>query len=270
MNCSEFKEQVGAWALDALSRDEAAAMRAHLEQAEPHDGCEEALARARSAAAALASSLLPVAPADDVWNRIEARLTPRAATPRRALHFREAAAWAIAASFAASVLVLHHDRRAERDRADQATALLAETKKGLDARDECLKELEMMKQGSSLKRDAVALLEKPTTKVVPLAPLEGKPYHASAIVNLAERRVIVLASSMPQVAGKDFELWVIRGTAAPSAAGFMHAAGGGIEVGEIDPALLGDSEPDAFAVSLEPLGGRPTPTEVLMVGALHG
>src|SRR5438309_681860 len=127
-----------------------------------------------------------------------------------------------------------------------------------------------MRKRSTHKREAIALLENPSTKVIALAPVAGKAYRASAIVNLAERRAIVLASSMRRVSERDFELWVIRGKNAPAPAGFLHAAGEGVDIGEIDAALLGDPELDAFAVSLEPLGGRPAPTEVLMVGALHG
>jgi anti-sigma-K factor RskA len=270
MNCSDFKEQVGAYALGALSPDETAAMKAHLAEREAHEGCAEALARARRAAAALASSLEPVQPSTEVWSGIEARLGTQHAPVRRGARWREALVWAIAASLALALYFVDRDRRIQAERAEREELLLADARAGLTERDRCLKELESMKQGSTLKRDAIALLEKPSTRVVALAPVAGKTHRASAIVNLAERRAIVLASSMPAASDKDFELWVIRGKEPPSAAGFLRHAGDGVEVGEIDPALLEGAEPDAFAVSVEPLGGRPAPTEVLMVGPLHG
>jgi anti-sigma-K factor RskA len=276
MNCSDFKEQVGAYALGALSAEESAEMEAHLAETRGHEGCEEELARAVRTTASLSSSLEPMRPRDQVWQSIESRLGAAPPAPRRAPRVRELAAWALAAGFIAAFFVAHDHGSQQAARADRTEQLLAETKgrlaeanAGLADRDRCLKELESMKEGTILKREAIALLEKPTTRVVALAPLAGKTFSASAIVNLAERRAIVVSSSMPHIADKDFELWVIHKEPAPVPlpAGFMHAAGGGIEVGEIDPRLLG-ADNDTFAVSLEPLGGATVPTEVLMTGSL--
>jgi anti-sigma-K factor RskA len=274
MNCSDFKEQVGAYALGALSAEESAEMEAHLSETGGHEGCDEELARAVRTASSLSSSLEPMRPRDQVWRAIESRLGAAPPAPRRAPRVRELAAWALAAGFAAAFFVARDQRTQQAVRADRTEQVLAETKgrlaeakAGLAERDRCLKELESMKEGTILKREAIALLEKPTTRVVALTPVAGKTYSASAIVNLAERRAIVVSSSMPHVADKDFELWVIHQQAAPLPAGFMHAAGGGIEVGEIDPRLLG-ADNDTFAVSLEPLGGGTVPTEVLVAGSL--
>jgi anti-sigma-K factor RskA len=274
MNCSDFKEQVGAFALGALSTDETAAMEAHLAENRAHDGCEKELARALRTTAALSSSLEPVRPSDRVWQKIASRLEPSpAALPRK--RWDLVGALALAAGFAAAFFFTDDARKRESARADRSEQQLAETKgaltqaqAGLAERERCLKELEGMKEGATLKREAIALLEKPSTKVVALAPQPGKTFRASAIVNLAERRAIVVSSSMPHIADKDFELWVIQGGKAVPA-GFLHAAGGGVEVGEIDSALL-DVAPSAFAVSLEPLGGAPTPTDVLMIGPFQG
>jgi hypothetical protein len=184
-------------------------------------------------------------------------------------------AWCLAAAAAAFAVRAFRERKGLVERIVRTDERVMRTDQVLaDARAErtrCLNVLETMKAGSALKRDALALLDKPSTRVVPLAPVAGKPYRASAIVNLAERRAIVVSSSMPRQPGKDFELWVIRGKHHPPApAGFLRTAEGGVEIGEIDSKLLGGPEPDAFAVSLEPLGGQPKPTDVLMVGALHG
>ena len=40
-------------------------------------------------------------------------------------------------------------------------------------------------------------------------------------------------------------------------------------MGRVDPALLA-APPDALAVSLEPPGGSPSPTDVTLVGKLSG
>jgi anti-sigma-K factor RskA len=275
MNCSDFKEQVGAYALGALSPEETAAMDAHLAERRAHDGCEEGLSRALRTVGALSSALEPIRPSDRVLRGIESRLDAAPAARRSRSRPLAIAALALAAGFAVAFFLANDERTRQIARADRAERVLAETngrlaeaRAGLAERDRCMKELEGMKQGTTLKREAIALLEKPGTRVVALAPVAGKTSTASVIVNLSERRAIVVSSSMARVADKDFELWVIHEKQAPVPAGFMHAAGGGIDVGEIDSALLG-SETDTFAISLEPLGGRPTPTEVLAAGSLH-
>jgi len=224
----------------------------------------------------MSSSLEPMRPRDRVWQAIESRLEGSPAPKRAPARWREWAAWVVAAGFVSAFFFVNDERAKQVARAERGDQVLAETngrlaeaRAGLAERDRCLKELESMKEGTILKREAIALLEKSSTQVVALAPVAGKTSSASAIVNLAEKRAIVISSSMPRIADKDFELWVIHGPKdAPVPAGFMHAAGGGIEVGEIDSALLG-SKTDTFAISLEPLGGRPTPTEVLVAGSLH-
>ncbi len=269
MNCSEFKEQVGAYAVGALSTEETAAMDAHLAQTIAHEGCQEALLRAQRAAGALSLALPPVHPGEHVWPAIESRVgKPDSPARRTPFPRREILAWCLAAAAAAFAVRAFREREELVERVKRTDQHLTDL---IGERARCLNALETMKAGYALKHDALALLDKPSTRVVPLAPVAGKPFRASAIVNLAERRAIVVSSSMPRQAGKDFELWVIRGkNHPPDPAGFLRTAEGGVEIGEIDPRLLGGPEPHTFAVSIEPLGGRPTPTEVLVAGALHG
>jgi anti-sigma-K factor RskA len=64
-----------------------------------------------------------------------------------------------------------------------------------------------------------------------------------------------------------YQLWVIRGTTAPVPAGFLSAAGQ-TTAGEVARDVLAGPPPDALAVSLEPPGGSPSPTQVVLVGKL--
>jgi len=81
---------------------------------------------------------------------------------------------------------------------------------------------------------------------------------------------IVLSGLAPAEAGKTYELWVIRGKNAPEPAGLIAVAdarGGAIRV----PRVPRPSEVTAFAVSIEPHGGSPTPTgPVILVGPVAG
>lgn len=270
MKCSEFKEQVGAYALGSLSRLESARLEQHLAEQSEHEGCPEELERARVTVAKLAYALAPVVPGDHVWTRLVRRLTAVAAAPARRAHWREPLAWAIAAAAIVALAIVNDQRGKTVDRAQRAEERLTLAESGLAERDRCLRELDQMKSGTALQRDAMALLDRAGTRVVTLKGLAGREYRASAVVNFADRRAIVVSSSAPDIADKDLELWVLRGKDPPVPAGFLRRAEGGVAFGEIDREVLKAGAPDALAISLEPLGGRPTPTEVVMAGALGG
>src|SRR6185436_4686637 len=74
VRCAEFKEQLGAYALGALSPLQSAEMEQHLAQALDHEGCRDELDRARLTVAKLSYSLDPIAPGEHVWPRIEQRI----------------------------------------------------------------------------------------------------------------------------------------------------------------------------------------------------
>lgn len=280
MNCAELKELAPLYAAGALDAQERAAVEAHLAEAGPHQGCQEAMAEAQLTAAALARSLPPVRPDERVWAGIAAKLEGGAPRARRQLPGWLPWAIAAAAGLAAVVFGLDRNRLAgERDRSNRA---LTEAQAKLDrnqgdvARAEAAAQLEharcnelvgQARELRVLEQQALALLERPGTKVVPLGPAGAHSNRASAIVNAELHRAYVLATALAPQAGKDYELWVIHGKAAPEPAGFLKELGSGVTVGEIDARLLA-ATPDALAVSLEPAGGRPTPTDVLMVGRI--
>jgi anti-sigma-K factor RskA len=286
VNCSDFKGQVGAWALGALSASEARAMEGHLAETSKHEGCEGAADQARLTAAQLALSVAPVRPGERVWPAIEARLSSlpkeiarpsskeEPPTRGRRAPWMELVLWAAAAGLAVTLKVVNDDRVRQTERADRDHKLLAEARGLLSDHERCLRDLQEMKGNVQLQRDAMALLQLPETKLVALAPaVSGSSFRGSAIVNLAEHRTIIVSSALPRLRDQDFELWVIRGNQAPVAAGLMHQSDEGITVGEIAGNLLQGPPPDAFAVSREAKGGSATgkPSEaILLVGKLSG
>jgi hypothetical protein len=130
-------------------------------------------------------------------------------------------------------------------------------------------EVRSLRREVEAEREVLALLDAPGSRVVELAPLPGKAGRATAVVNLDSRRAVVVSSSLVPEPGRVYQLWVIRGSAAPFPAGFLRETAAGVSLGVVDPALLA-SRPDAFAVSLEPQGGSPAPTDVRLVGKLAG
>jgi anti-sigma-K factor RskA len=265
VTCQEFKELASAYALGALDVEERTAGEAHL--GEPsHEGCEEALRAARETMAALAETLPPVPPDEAVWRSIEARTGAPAFAPRRRM---TAPAWAAIAAAVLFALLFARERRVSEERRD--AELLAEgvAKEAFAAREALALQVRSLETSSAEARAFLALLDDPTSRVLALAPVPGKNGRGAAVVNVATRRAVIVSSTLAPVPGKTYELWVIRGSAAPKPAGFLAGGPGGLWLGSVDPALLA-APPDALAVSLEPEGGSATPTEVLLVGKLAG
>jgi anti-sigma-K factor RskA len=243
VTCQEFQEAVGAFALGALEPAEAAACERHLEEVTAHEGCPEALRRMRTTVATLADALPPVRPGRGVWSAIEARLGIGPSPARRALPLALAAGVA-----AAAVAAWQVDRAAQRRDREALSRQVTE-----------------LAGAAAAGQEVTALLAQAGTRVVELAPVPGAAGRAAAVVNLAGRRGVILTSALAPQAGKDYQLWVIRGTAPPSPAGFLRFRGG-VASGDVDPALLAGAPPDALAVSLEPAGGSRAPTQVLLLG----
>jgi anti-sigma-K factor RskA len=256
VTCEEFLELADGYVLGALDAEERAECERHL--AEPaHRGCEAAVDRARATVAALAASLPAARPGGAVWRAIEARAGFEV-RPRRAAWL----GWAAAAA-AALFLVLWQGSRREAER--QLEAALGARQAQERERAALEAEVAALRLAGVPPRQLAALLDEPGSRVVRLAALPGRAGQATAVVNLAARRAVIVTSTLAPQPGKDWQLWVIRGTTAPIPAGFLRFTAPGVALAEIDPALL-TAAPDAFAVSLEPAGGSPAPTEVHLVG----
>jgi len=120
-----------------------------------------------------------------------------------------------------------------------------------------------------------AVMNAPGARLAQLAPTPqaaAASFKGRAFVDPATRRAVLVLDGVTAPAGRDFELWAIRG-GAPKALGLVHADASGHAVVRLedvgDPATLA-----AFAVSLEPKGGAPTPDAptgpVVLVGKVEG
>jgi anti-sigma-K factor RskA len=252
VTCADVVALAGAHALGALEPEERAALEAHLAGPGPHEGCREAVDRAAATAAELARALPEVKPDPAVWAAIEAR---SGAAPARRPRVGPAG-WVAVAAAAAALVVVGIDRR--------------DLRRGREELEQARTELRALAGAADLQREALALLDRPGSRVVPLEPQPGQAGRAVAVVNAAEGRAVVISSSLPPQPGKTYQLWVIRGSGAPRPAGFLTQAAGGAATGEIDRSLLAGTPPDALAVSLEPEGGSPSPTQVVLVGRVAG
>ncbi|HYV66096.1 MAG TPA: anti-sigma factor [Myxococcales bacterium] len=271
MTCAEFKELVGALALEALDADELLAARAHL--AEPrHEGCPEAFARATATARLLSGALPEAKPRDRVWRTIAERIGERA--PRR--RWAVASGWAAAAAAAAVAVILAGRSarlRTELEAARAGTAAVqTQVASSADLLRQCTAQLEGAKTTSGLAREAIVLLERRGSRVVAFAPQGGVAAGALAVVASDARRAILLSTALLPTATRDYQLWIIppgKG-AAPIPAGLVVAAEG-IALGDFEPKVLARGAV-ALAISAEPKGGSPTgtPTQVVLIAALAG
>ena len=114
----------------------------------------------------------------------------------------------------------------------------------------------------------------PGARLAVIAPTAAGAHElrGRATYDPATRRAVLVFENVQAPAGRDYELWAIRG-AAPRALGLIKPDASGRAVMRLedagDPATL-----NAFAVSLEPAGGAPTPDAptgpVVMLGKLGG
>jgi anti-sigma-K factor RskA len=223
-----------------------------------------------------------------LWRIIEARLglgaagatvqgmgTRLAPQPSR---LREGLAWAAAAAALLGALWSHQTAQKTASSAQRERSVMEESLANTSgqlasaeaARKACATALAQLTQQGAFGREAVSMLEQPATKLAPFGPAGTQTYRATALFNPETKRAVVISTTVPRIEGKDYELWVIAAGQAPVPAGFLRFDPSGVAIGEFDSALLRGATPAALAVSLEPLGGRPTPTEVVLVAKLSG
>ncbi|HTO99261.1 MAG TPA: anti-sigma factor [Myxococcales bacterium] len=273
MTCAEFKELAGAFALDALEPEERAAAEAHLLELH-HEGCKEALQKARATAGRLASALDEPRVAERVWQRIEAGL---AAPARRRPAWPASAGWAVAAALAVAAFLLLRDRNRLRDEAGALKAgaeqAAAAANRSADLAGRCARALDAARTGSASAREAIALLERPGARVVAFTGVGKAGQSAFAVLAPDGRRALLVSTTLLPAADRDYQLWVVPAAkgAAPAPAGLVASAANGVAVAEFDSRLL-SAGAAALAVSAEPKGGSPTgkPTEVLLLAKPSG
>lgn len=112
----------------------------------------------------------------------------------------------------------------------------------------------------------IQLLREPTTKVIQLAGLQVAPDAKAVVYWHPSKKIVYLdANSMPKPPkDKQYQLWYIDKDGPKDAGIFDY------HTDKDNFYQLKDvgGEAQAFAISLEPLGGQPTPTEVYAVGKL--
>jgi anti-sigma-K factor RskA len=272
MTCAELKELAPLYAIGALEPADRRAVEQHLAEGIRHEGCEEAVREAVEAAALLGEALAPVAPPARIWMGID-RAVAIDAKPTRRIHGAprrdfgrllegRALLGGLAALLLLAIGVRFFQRASEARMTAALNAHLVEQDEALRG---CLGEMLAMKHQLQLQRMALDLLERPSTEVVSLAVQGGESYRANVILNQTDKKAVVVAGALREQKDRDYELWIIRGQE-KIAAGLLHGDEDGRAIAEVDGRLLAAGV-DAFAVTLEPIGGGTAPKgPVLLVG----
>jgi anti-sigma-K factor RskA len=260
VNCSEFKEAAWAYALGALEGRERTELEQHLREPIEHENCRDELDRAFRTASALGELAPATQPPKDAWTKIQARIAEQGEAEVLPLR-RRWIPWTAALVAAAACVVLLAKAWSYRSAVIEKNAQLSQMASIAAEREACRQELQAIRQASDMQRAALALLELPSTRLVPLGPTPGSqsPSHGSALLNVQQQRAMVLISALAPTVGKDYELWIIRANT-PIPAGILKPGRDGRVIAEVDPALLRAGQPDVFAVTVEPPGGSPAPT----------
>ena len=88
---------------------------------------------------------------------------------------------------------------------------------------------------------------------------------ARVLMDPGSRRWLVVAFELPPIDDRDYQLWLVPDGGAPISAGILRRrADGVLEVAGTVPATITTSFRPA--ISLEPRGGSPAPTQIQMVG----
>lgn len=132
------------------------------------------------------------------------------------------------------------------------------------------RELDEARLELALQKQVMAVAQSPTMQIVPLASLPAAPPSARANILYAPEldRAVLLAHDLPAPPeDRDYQLWILHGNQ-PIDAGLLKMDRQGnftVEVRNIDR-----DQWTAFAVTLEPKGGVPSPTGAMYLLGQRG
>lgn len=254
--------ELGAFALDALTPDERAAIEAHLKTCE---SCRTELAAMRDTAAALGTSV-PSQPMDRIRSAsMKQRLLERAKAERSGVTPIRSAAiparpsplpwWLAAAASIAFMVAVYQGMNTGRERNILRVALLAESLQVAGLRDSlAIRERTLMAMAGA------------DVRVVELVANNRRP-NARMFWAQSTNTWTMFAHNLPAPAsGRTYQLWLItRDNQRISAGTFAPNASGDAVVSAQYP-LAADAL-QMIAVTEEPAGGVPQPTgEVVIAG----
>lgn len=256
MNHETAYDLIESYAFGSLEAPEHEGVEVHLDS-----GCEACLQRLREAgelSVQLAMAVPQHQPPEHVRSKIFDHV--RGDGPARQSRSRRGVvAWASAAVMAAASIVLVVWMA---DMRQDMSELRAE-------RDAARAEVVRLVGSDSAEEEARHLLGKPCTRLVDLAGVDPNPQAFGKVILHPDETVgVIYVYRMPQVAeGMNYQLWMMRDGESRSV-GVFEVAEDGSAILRLqalpDPATIA-----AFQVTIEPAGGRPSPTGMMYLAGLN-
>ena len=133
--------------------------------------------------------------------------------------------------------------------------------------DALARDAEQLKADLERQQTVIAILRDPATQVVALAGQAPAPTARARMMWHATAGGLFVATGLPAAPeGKAYQLWAIAGSNAPVSAGVFSVDASGTGSLSVRP-LPGVATVNAFAVTLEPVGGLPAPSgEMYLLG----
>jgi anti-sigma-K factor RskA len=244
------EEDFDLYALGALDGDEKRAFESHVTTCAP---CSEKLSEAQGRMALLALAAPQVRPSpgvkESLMRQIVGSSTGRGGTlrvmPAQAPGTFAGWMWALvplAGGFACAIVFgwLH----------------IMQLDKQIEALDNRVQE-----QNAQIvsEQSMIEVLAAKDTVVVSLAEQKQQPQGTARVLYNARRGMLVYNGTLPQApAGKSYQLWLVPTSGAPISAGVFESADG--LTNHMIATMPPGTTAKAFAVTLEPRGGKPAPT----------
>jgi len=261
-----FADLAAPYALGVLAGGERDAFVAHLATCAI---CQKEVASLARVVEALPQTIDQAPLPPGLRARVLAAATAPAAvtdfTPRRQAQPATASRWvgwlAAAATLAAIASgALAWNGRTENARLRRELAVAQERGAALD------RQVAALQTSATDARQTAAVLRAADLGRVELAGQTGAPAATGRILWSASQGVVFVATNLPPLPpGRVYQLWVVAGNTPRSAGLVVPDADGHLSVVSSAPVTV---HPNAFALTVEPEGGRPAPTTApLLVGS---
>jgi anti-sigma-K factor RskA len=246
------EEDFDLYALGALEGEEKREIETHVASCAD---CSRRLAEARGRVALLALAAPQVAPSAGVRSRLMSRVRETTSSERPARAFPKSERFGgffgrwwtavlvpVGVALATASIALWTENR----RLDQQLAAL---------RAEAQQQRQQLQQA----RELADLMTASDTKVVALAPQPGMPKGTAEVMYNPKMGMLMYEGELePAAADKTYQLWIVPAQGNPISAGVFNPASD--RTSHFMMKLPQGITPAAFAVTIEPAGGRPQPT----------
>ncbi len=236
-----FRENLGAYSINALDAEETAALQTHLQTC---DSCRATLAEYQRVSAGLLSALPPQSPPPNLKRSLAARLP----SAKKTIRPRWQIQWTFGQSAAAIAFIL---------------LLGMNLLSFFQVRALQLQQADLVRH-FEMERTALAMIASPGAQTLPIS---SEKVTGSLIVGIEKNSGILILSNLPELKeGETYQIWLIKPDQGRVSAGLFE------ENHENNVTIVSLGSKDSFqgyigiGVTIEPAGGSDKPTGPKVLG----